>query len=242
MKMINLKNAAMASQYVATELFKVIDSKSDAVLGLATGNTMLDVYRNLNTLIEANKLNLNRIRTFNLDEYIGLSKTHPQSYHIYMQEQLFKYNHTWNPNYIYIPNGLSSDVEKECNDYEHALNTLGPIDIQILGIGENGHIGFNEPGASFDSTTRIVELSESTIRANSIHFENEALVPKQAISMGIASIMKAQRIILLALGNSKSEIIERLLNGDVTEDLPASILHTHPNVEIIVDDAVYFGK
>lgn len=242
MKIINMKNSAMASQYVATELFKVLDNNSDAAIGLATGNTMLDVYRNLNILITANKLNLKNVKTFNLDEYVGLHADHPQSYHSYMRQQLFDYNDTWDSNHIFIPNGISKDVEVACRNYEDKLNTFGPVDIQILGIGENGHIGFNEPGSSFDSTTRVVDLSDSTINANSIHFDNKESVPKQAISMGIASIMKAQRIILLALGASKQDIIQQLLTCDVTEDLPASILHTHPNVEIIVDDAAYFSE
>ena len=242
MKIINMKNAILASQYVATELFKVIDNNSAAVLGLATGNTMLEVYRNLNTLISANKLNLKNVKTFNLDEYVGLNASHPQSYHTYMRQQLFKYNDTWDEKHIFIPNGISKDVKAECQAYEQHLNKYGPVDIQILGIGENGHIGFNEPGASFDSITRVVDLSDSTINANSIHFDNKNCVPKQAISMGIASIMQARRIILLALGASKHTIIQQLLTCDVTEALPASILHTHPNVEIIVDDAVYFGE
>ncbi|MGO3048872.1 MAG: glucosamine-6-phosphate deaminase [Staphylococcus sp.] len=239
MNILNLKNRTIASQYVATELIKVMKAKPNAVLGLATGSTMTDVYRYLVTLINANEMDLNSIITFNLDEYIGLAPNHEQSYYTYMHEHLFNHHESWNKSNLYIPNGIAKDLQRACSDYEQALRNQGPADIQILGIGENGHIGFNEPYSSFDSQTRVVNLTESTIHANSYHFSHIEDVPKQAISMGLDSIMSAKRIILLALGSRKKDIVKQLIEGQISEKLPASILHHHGNVEIIVDDEAY---
>ncbi len=239
MNILNLKNRTIASQYVATELIKVMKAKPNAVLGLATGSTMTDVYRYLVTLINANEMDLNSIITFNLDEYIGLAPNHEQSYYTYMHEHLFNHHESWNKSNLYVPNGIAKDLQRACSDYEQALRNQGPADIQILGIGENGHIGFNEPYSSFDSQTRVVNLTESTIHANSYHFSHIEDVPKQAISMGLDSIMSAKRIILLALGSRKKDIVKQLIEGQISEKLPASILHHHGNVEIIVDDEAY---
>lgn len=237
MNVINLKDRTTASQYVAIELLKQIKSQPNAVLGLATGSTMIDIYKYLAELINVNHTKLNDVVTFNLDEYIGLAADHEQSYHAYMKENLFKHNSTWNEDNIYLPKGDAEDVEKECIAYEQCIQDAGPADIQILGIGENGHIGFNEPFSSFESETRVVDLTDSTIKANSQHFDNIEDVPKQAISIGLASIMNAKRIILIAFGSNKQEAIQQLLDGKVSESLPASILHQHPNVEVIVDDS-----
>lgn len=239
MNILNLKNRTIASQYVATELIKVMKAKPNAVLGLATGSTMTDVYRYLVTLINANEMDLNSIITFNLDEYIGLAPNHEQSYYTYMHEHLFNHHESWNKSNLYVPNGIAKDLQRACSDYEQALRNQGPADIQILGIGENGHIGFNEPYSSFDSQTRVVNLTESTIHANSYHFSHIEDVPKQAISMGLDSIMSAKRIILLALGSRKKDIVKQLIEGQISEKLPSSILHHHGNVEIIVDDEAY---
>lgn len=238
MKLINLKNKSIASDYVAVELLKLIQSTPTATLGLATGNTMTEIYPRLSELLTANRVNLNYIKTFNLDEYVGLNSSHPQSYYTYMHELLFNHNE-WNEDHIYIPRGYAPDLEDEAYAYEQRLFSIGQPDIQLLGIGENGHIGFNEPGTSFDSQTRVVDLTDSTIKANSIHFDTIDDVPKQAISMGLQSIMRAKRIILLAFGERKQEAIERLVNGSKTETLPASILQTHPNVDIIIDDVIF---
>lgn len=238
MKLINLKNKSIASDYVAVELLKLIQSTPTATLGLATGNTMTEIYPRLSELLTANRVNLNDIKTFNLDEYVGLNSSHPQSYYTYMHELLFNHNE-WNEDHIYIPRGDAPDLEDESYAYEQRLFSIGQPDIQLLGIGENGHIGFNEPGTSFDSQTRVVDLTDSTIKANSIHFNTIDDVPKQAISMGLQSIMRAKRIILLAFGERKQEAIERLVNGSKTETLPASILQTHPNVDIIIDDVIF---
>jgi len=236
LKIINLDSKNLASFYVACELFKQIQQHPHAKLGLATGGTMTDVYHYLVNLLIKNKVDVSQVETFNLDEYVGLKAEHPQSYHYYMNEVLFNQYPNFNKENIHIPNGYSSQLEDEAERYNQLLNDRGPVDIQILGIGENGHIGFNEPGTDLHSETHIVDLTESTIRANSRYFESESDVPQQAVSMGLASILKAKRIILLAFGEKKKEAIHQLMNNQVTKDIPSTILHAHPNVEVYVDD------
>ncbi|ATN03526.1 glucosamine-6-phosphate deaminase [Staphylococcus capitis] len=236
MKIINLGSKKLASFYVACELYKEMSCQPTSKLGLATGGTMTEVYKYLVELLEKNQLDVSHVETFNLDEYVGLKAEHPQSYHFYMNEVLFDQYPNFNKENIHIPNGYSSQLEDEAERYNQLLNDRGPVDIQILGIGENGHIGFNEPGTDLHSETHIVDLTESTIRANSRYFESESDVPQQAVSMGLASILKARRIILLAFGEKKKEAIHQLMNNQVTKDIPSTILHAHPNVEVYVDD------
>lgn len=195
--------------------------------GLATGGTPETLYK----LIRESDLDFTQATSINLDEYYGLAYDHPKSYHYYMREHLFNAKPFKNN---YLPNGLNTNVEEETAAYE-AIIAQNPIDLQILGIGSNGHIGFNEPGTSFDSTTSLVNLTDSTIQANKRYFESEADVPKQAYSMGIHTIMQAKKIILLAFGESKAEAIQHLISGQVTTDNPSSILNTHPDVTVIVD-------
>lgn len=242
MKFINLGTEKEACHYVANELLKQIITDNKSVLGLATGGTMVGVYEQLVNLIKINKLDLSNITTFNLDEYIGIDSNHPESYYTYMHDILFNHLSSWNEEKIHLPHGSANDLNSEVERYENLIDKEGPMDIQILGIGENGHIGFNEPGTSFDSLTSVVDLTESTIEANSRYFETKEEVPKQAISMGIQSILKAKRIILLAFGPKKAEAIQKLLSGETTTDLPASALYNHPNVEIIVDNSAYSNK
>ncbi|MGF2096630.1 glucosamine-6-phosphate deaminase [Mammaliicoccus lentus] len=242
MKFINLGTEKEACHYVANELLKQIITDDKSVLGLATGGTMVGVYEQLVNLIKINKLDLSNITTFNLDEYIGIDSDHPESYYTYMHDILFNHLSSWNEEKIHLPHGSANDLNSEVERYENLIDKEGPMDIQILGIGENGHIGFNEPGTSFDSLTSVVDLTESTIEANSRYFETKEEVPKQAISMGIQSILKAKRIILLAFGPKKAEAIQKLLSGEITTDLPASALYNHPNVEIIVDNSAYSNK
>jgi len=242
MKFINLGTEKEACHYVANELLKQIITDNKSVLGLATGGTMVGVYEQLVNLIKINKLDLSNITTFNLDEYIGIDSDHPESYYTYMHDILSNHLSSWNEEKIHLPHGSANDLNSEVERYENLIDKEGPMDIQILGIGENGHIGFNEPGTSFDSLTSVVDLTESTIEANSRYFETKEEVPKQAISMGIQSILKAKRIILLAFGPKKAEAIQKLLSGEITTDLPASALYNHPNVEIIVDNSAYSNK
>lgn len=237
MKIINLGNRHDASFYTACELFNQITRDPESKLGLATGGTMVDVYANFVNLLKMNDVDVSNVETFNLDEYVGLSQTHPESYHQYMQEVLFQQYPYFTANNIHVPIGDAADLDDEAKRYEAMLRERGPVDIQILGIGENGHIGFNEPGTSKESETRVVDLTESTIRANSRYFDTEEEVPKQAVSMGLSTIMSAKRIILLAFGEKKKDAITKLASGIEDADVPATILYEHPNVEIYVDEA-----
>lgn len=205
MKITNLGSRAYASFYVACELFKQMSQQPHSKLGLATGGTMVEVYEFLVSLLQKNQLDVSGIETFNLDEYVGLSATHEQSYHRYMNDILFNRYPHFTKSLIHIPDGAAENLMEETKRYEDLINQKGPMDIQILGIGENGHIGFNEPGTDMNSTTQVVDLTDSTINANSRYFDNESEVPKQAVSMGLASILKAKRIILLAFGEKKEK-------------------------------------
>ncbi|MBK3966700.1 glucosamine-6-phosphate deaminase [Staphylococcus aureus] len=236
MKVLNLGSKKQASFYVACELYKEMAFNQHCKLGLATGGTMTDLYEQLVKLLNKNQLNVDNVSTFNLDEYVGLTASHPQSYHYYMDDMLFKQYPYFNRKNIHIPNGDADDMNAEASKNNDVLEQQGQRDIQILGIGENGHIGFNEPGTPFDSVTHIVDLTESTIKANSRYFKNEDDVPKQAISMGLANILQAKRIILLAFGEKKRAAITHLLNQEISVDVPATLLHKHPNVEIYLDD------
>lgn len=237
MKITNLGSMQKASFYVACELYQQILKQPASTLGLATGGTMVEMYRDLVMLLSKNHLDVSQVETFNLDEYIGVEREHPQSYHYYMHEILFDRYPGFVASQIHLPDGMADSISEESQRYEQLIDEKGPIDIQILGIGQNGHIGFNEPGTPFDSLTHCVDLTDSTIAANSRYFERLEDVPKQAISMGLQSIMKAKHIILLAFGETKKEAITHLANGHITTDVPATILREHPNVEVYVDDA-----
>lgn len=196
-------------------------------LGLATGSTMLPVYEEL----LASDMTFEQVTAFNLDEYVGLANHHPQSYAYFMQEQLFSRKPF---QATYIPNGVAEDVKLECLRYEQLLEEH-PIDIQFLGVGENGHIAFNEPGTSFDSVTHMTQLTSSTIEVNSRFFERMEDVPTTAITMGIASILHARKIVLLAFGERKRFALEKLLEGKITTDYPITALLKHDDVTVITD-------
>lgn len=212
-----------------------INSKPDIVLGLPTGSTPVPLYKELSSLYNQGKVDFSRVTTYNLDEYIGLDRSSEQSYYNFMHTNLFKHINVKAEN-INIPNNDPNGLEMECLEYETAIKESGGIDLQVLGIGHNGHIGFNEPGTPFDSTTHIIELSEETIAANARFFDTPAMVPKKAISMGIRTIMLSKEILLLAYGKDKAEILKRALTGDITTDVPASVLKLHPNLTIVVDE------
>lgn len=199
------------------------------VLGLATGSTPITLYEN----IVASDLDFTDKISVNLDEYVGLAPTDPQSYDFFMKEHLFNAK-PFKKNYL--PNGLATNAEEECQRYDQVLKDH-PIDIQILGIGSNGHIGFNEPGSPFDGKTRKVALTESTIEANKRFFAKKEDVPTHAYSMGIGSIMEAKKIILMAYGENKADAIFGMIEGPYSEDCPASALQKHPDVTVIVDEA-----
>lgn len=221
-----------ASAYVANKIYDLIQKNPQAVLGLATGSTPELTYQFLIEMLTESNLDLSKILTFNLDEYVGLETTHAQSYHTFMSENLFKFLPTLKSNNNNFP---SAEV-----DYDKKISDAGGIDLQILGIGTNGHIGFNEPGSTSDSKTRIVNLDPSTIAANSRFFNSIDEVPTKAISMGLDTIFKAKKIILMAFGETKKSAIKKLMQAEkFDQDFPASILLSHPNVEIIVDEESY---
>jgi glucosamine-6-phosphate deaminase len=234
MKLIEVKDYAEMSQTAAKYIIEKIRENPAMNLGLATGGTPVGTYQELILDHKQSGTTYRNIKTFNLDEYIGLSGDHPNSYRYFMNEQLFKHIDIEKEN-THIPHGNASDFEAECARYEQLISDHGGVDLQILGIGSNGHIGFNEPGTSFDSTTHIVNLAASTIEANARFFERIEDVPTKAITMGISSIMKSKEILLLVSGENKQAALNQLLNGDITENFPASILKKHHNVTIIAD-------
>ncbi len=199
------------------------------VLGLATGSTPVTIYEQL----AASDLDFSQLTSVNLDEYVGLNADHPQSYHYFMQEHLFNakpFAHS------YVPDGADLDAAKATSEYDQII-AENPIDLQLLGLGKNGHIGFNEPGTDPDSTTHKVMLTDSTIDANARFFDNADEVPRYAYSMGIGSILKAKQILIVAYGEAKAAAVAAMIQGPVTPDVPASYLQTHPNVTVILDEA-----
>ena len=228
MNIIRVANAEEGGKK-AFELIKEGLANGAKVFGLATGSTPETLYKEL----VASDLDFSDCVSVNLDEYVGLAGDNDQSYRYFMNHHLFNQKPF---KATYVPNGQAKDLAAECAHYEEII-AENPIDVQILGIGENAHIGFNEPGMPFDARTSVVELTESTINANKRNFEKVEDVPTTAISMGIGSIMASKKIILLAFGPAKAEAIANTVNGPVTTDVPASILQNHPDVTIIVDEA-----
>ncbi|QIB27612.1 glucosamine-6-phosphate deaminase [Caloranaerobacter azorensis] len=235
MKVLIVKDYEEMSRKAANIVASQIILKPDSVIGLATGDTPKGMYRELIKLYNNGDIDFANIKTFNLDEYYGLPKENPQSYHYYMMENLFKHINIKKEN-IYIPNGMAENIEKECEEYEKKIQQAGGIDLQVLGIGRNGHIGFNEPDLKFEAKTHLVELDEDTIKANSRFFNSIEEVPTKAISMGIKTIMHAKKIILLASGKEKAEAIYKAVKGEITPKVPASVLQLHPDVILIADE------
>lgn len=235
MRMIIAKDYEEMSGKAAQILSAQIFLKPDSVIGLATGSTPLKLYKELIRLHRTEGLDFSEVVTFNLDEYIGLPPDNTNSYHHYMFSNLFNHINIKREN-IYIPDGMASDIERECSEYEERILSKGGIDLQVLGIGNNGHIGFNEPNVKFEAITHKVRLDEETIQANARFFNNIDEVPKYAISMGIKTIMHSRRILLLANGQSKAEALGKALYGGITPEIPASILQLHRDVTVVVDE------
>ena len=229
-------SAAQVGQAAATLIAAQIIAKPDSVLGLATGSTPIPTYQELIRLCKGGVLDFSRVRSFNLDEYCNLPVDHEQSYHSFMRQQLFDHINI-DPANTRVPDGNARDQAAECASYDTAINQAGGIDIQVLGIGRNGHIGFNEPADTFVYGCHIVNLTQSTIQAHRRFFESEDDVPRQAISLGIGSIMNARRILLLATGADKAEAIRNAVYGDINPRTQASILRTHSNVIFLLDKA-----
>jgi glucosamine-6-phosphate deaminase len=234
MRIIIEKDYEHMSKRAANMLAAQILLKPDSVLGLATGSTPELMYKMLVKMYEENLVDFGEVTTFNLDEYIGLNKADENSYYYYMFNNLFKHVNIKMQN-VNIPDGMNKYPEEECVIFEKMLGESGGLDFQVLGIGNNGHIGFNEPDLKFESITHIVKLDDSTIQANSRFFETLELVPKHAITMGIKTIMHAKKIILLANGEGKAEVLYKALYGQITPEVPASILQLHPDVTLIAD-------
>lgn len=232
MKWIKANSYEEMSQVGAQIFVEQLQLKPDSVLGFATGGTPKGLYKKLVHAFETGEVSFEAATGFNLDEYIGLTPEHHKSYHYYMKQNLYQYINMPKEN-IHLPKGDAANLEEAAAHYDLEIEQAGGIDIQLLGIGVNGHIGFNEPGASIDVGTSIVKLADSTIEANKIYFNSIDEVPKEAITMGIGSILKAKKIVLLMSGASKQEAFDRLRSGEITEEFPASALHKHHDVTVI---------
>lgn len=215
--------------------------KPNCILGLATGSTPIGVYENLIRMNQNKEIDFSDITTFNLDEYYPMAPDNDQSYRYFMNHQLFNHINI-DKSRTFVPNGLAEDPDAECAAYEEKIKAYGGVDFQLLGIGQNGHIGFNEPDDNLDANTHITNLTESTISANSRFFATIEEVPTKALTMGIATILKSKRICILASGASKYEVVQKLLTKDITTDVPATMLKVHPDVTLICDKEAYFGK
>lgn len=237
MKVIVTQNYDEMSEKAFEIVKEVVVNNKNAVLGLATGSTPLGLYAEMIKDHKENGTSYKDVKTLNLDEYAGLDVTSDQSYVYFMRENLFKHIDI-DLNNTHIENGKAVNRELECKNYNELIEEL-PRDLQILGIGSNGHIAFNEPGTAFDSETHIVDLTESTIKDNSRLFERIEDVPRQAFTMGLKNIMHAKKIVVLASGANKAKAVYGMLKGPVTEALPASVLQLHPDCTLIVDEAAY---
>ena len=236
MKIYKTKDYDAMSRKAASVIAAQMTLKTDSVLGLATGSTPVGTYKQLIQWYQEGILDFSDITSVNLDEYRGLSPESDQSYRYFMNHNLFDHVNI-KKECTYVPDGLEADSETACKKYDEIIEQVGGIDLQILGLGHNGHIGFNEPGEFFEKTTHCVDLTESTIEANKRFFEKEEDVPRQAYTMGIQTIMKAKMILLLVSGEGKAQILRDVICGPVTPKVPASILQMHPNVIIIADEA-----
>ncbi len=231
MKIIEAKDYKELSRKVANIISAQVILKPNCVLGLATGSTPIGTYKQLIEWYEKGDIDFSKVTSVNLDEYCGLETSNEQSYRYFMNHNLFDHVNIDIKN-TNVPNGLAADAEAECKRYDQLIEDLGGVDLQILGIGHNGHIGFNEPDTTFEKGTHVVELDETTIKANARFFESIDEVPKKAITMGIRSIMSAKKIILVANGPDKKEIIDKAIYGPITPEVPASVLQLHPDLTV----------
>lgn len=233
MKVIVVENYQQIGQLGAQIIAGVIKNNPNAVLGLATGTSPIGIYQNLVEMFQKGEISFSNVKTVNLDEYVGLDGAHPQSYRYFMNDNLFNHVDIDKAN-TFVPNGVAENLQEECARYTTLVNNLVQ-DIQLLGIGSNGHIAFNEPGTPFDSTTHVVNLTENTIKDNSRLFEDISQVPTKALTMGIANIMNAKRILIVANGKNKAQAVYDMVKGQVNTTCPASVLQNHPDVTVIVD-------
>lgn len=236
MQIFVTKDYQEMSEAAADMIVDLVEEKPGCVLGLATGSTPEGLYAEIAKRHEAEDIDFSRVATFNLDEYRGLPADHEQSYHYFMQKHLFSKINV-RPENTHVPNGANPDAQAACDAYEASILLAGGVDLQLLGLGHNGHIGFNEPCDEFPVRTHVVELTESTINANSRLFESIDQVPREAYTMGIGTIMAARSVLVVVEGSHKAEIVKKAFFGPVTPQVPASILQFHPNATVIVDPA-----
>ena len=236
MKIYKAKDYKDMSRKAANIISAQVIMKPNCVLGLATGSTPIGTYDQLVEWYNKGDLDFSEVTTVNLDEYKGLPRTNDQSYYYFMHQHLFDRVNI-DPERTNVPNGMDPDAEKECGRYEELIRSLGGVDLQLLGLGHNGHIGFNEPGEAFEKETHCVDLTESTIEANKRFFASADDVPKQAYTMGIKTIMQAKKILIVVNGENKADIVERAFFGPVTPEVPASILQLHNDVTLVGDEA-----
>lgn len=236
MKIYKAKDYKDMSRKAANIISAQVIMKPNCVLGLATGSTPIGTYDQLVEWYNKGDLDFSEVTTVNLDEYKGLPRTNDQGYYYFMHQHLFDRVNI-DPERTNVPNGMEPDAEKECGRYEELIRSLGGVDLQLLGLGHNGHIGFNEPGEAFEKETHCVDLTESTIEANKRFFASADDVPKQAYTMGIKTIMQAKKILIVVNGENKADIVERAFFGPVTPEVPASILQLHNDVTLVGDEA-----
>lgn len=236
MKIYKAKDYKDMSRKAGNIISAQVIMKPNCVLGLATGSTPIGTYAQLVEWYNKGDLDFSEVTTVNLDEYKGLPRTNDQSYYYFMHQHLFDRVNI-DPERTNVPNGMEPDAEKECGRYEELIRSLGGVDLQLLGLGHNGHIGFNEPGEAFEKETHCVDLTESTIEANKRFFASADDVPKQAYTMGIKTIMQAKKILIVVNGENKADIVERAFFGPVTPEVPASILQLHNDVTLVGDEA-----
>ena len=236
MRLYRAKDYNDLSRKAANIISAQVIMKPDCVLGLATGSSPLGTYRQLIEWYKKGDLDFSEVKSVNLDEYKGLPKDNDQSYYYFMHQNFFK-DVNINPENTHIPNGMEPDSEKECSRYNQVISDLGGIDLQLLGLGHNGHIGFNEPDTAFAKMTHCVDLAPSTIEANKRFFASADDVPRQAYTMGIKTIMQARKILLIVSGEDKAQILYDVLNGPITPHVPASILQLHSDVTVVADEA-----
>jgi glucosamine-6-phosphate deaminase len=234
MRIIVVNNYEEMSKKAAAMVASQITLKPNSILGLATGDTPFGMYEELVRMYKEKQLDFSEVKSFNLDEYFGLDKNNNQSYYYFMMKNLFNHVNIKKEN-TNIPNGMTENTEEECKNYDKRIDEAGGIDIQILGIGVNGHIGFNEPDVNFEAGTHLVSLDEKTIESNSRFFNSIDEVPTKALSMGIKTIMNSKKIVLLASGAAKADAIAKAVNGKISPELPASVLQLHRDVTVIID-------
>lgn len=238
MKVTVVENYEEMSAAAAKYFSDAVKAKADCVLGLATGETPIGMYKCLVEEYKSGHLDFSKVRTVNLDEYYPISPENDQSYRYFMNKNFFDHINIDKGN-TNVPNGEAADTDKACRDYEAVIDSMGGIDIQVLGIGRNGHIGFNEPDSKLIPFTHLTELTPNTIEANSRFFASMDDVPKHALTMGIQSVFKAKKIVILASGESKAEAVFNMLRGNISTSCPASLLCLHPDVTLICDKAAY---